>query len=104
MTEDTENLYKIFKFHLDSWIRTERISEDDVIVCVNSTQSRIYYYEGKNTTAFHHESAKKHLVKFKNKYPQMTYIRVNSLDSTDQTIPEKVRISLKSLFSHENNL
>ena len=87
----------LYRFEVNRWIKTNDFQPSDVVVVLDELQNRLYYYEGNETSAQDHQSAKTNLIRFQNSYPDLTIIRIESLQSKQKRkIPIEVLTYLNS--------
>lgn len=88
---------KLYIFNTDSWILSDHFNSFNVVILIDQQHNRIYYYEGKETSAHDHDQAKKSLIRFKNNYPELSFVRIKSLSIHQQpNIPHEVLTYLKT--------
>ncbi|WP_457556945.1 hypothetical protein [Candidatus Harpocratesius sp.] len=88
---------KLYTFNTNSWILSNHFDSFNVVILLDPQRNRIYYYEGKETSAHDHDQAKKSLIRFKNNYPEFSFVRIKSLSIHKQpNIPHEVLTYLKT--------
>ena len=107
MTSSDVELYKIYRFHTDKWVKTDTITDYDIVVALDSIQNHLYYYEGGQSTAHDHEMAKKSLISYKNRYSQFKFSKIVSLEDKNPQksgIPKEILTALNTILQKEKNL
>ncbi|MHA1522370.1 MAG: hypothetical protein ACTSRK_19550 [Promethearchaeota archaeon] len=107
MTSNEMEIYKIYRFQTDKWVKTDTFSDYDIVLAVDSTKKHLYYYEGSQSTAQDHELAKRSLIRYKNQYSQFAFSKIDSLENKDPPksgIPQEILTKLNNFLHMEKNL
>ncbi|MHA1672964.1 MAG: hypothetical protein ACTSYI_05000 [Promethearchaeota archaeon] len=107
MTSSDLEIYKIYRFHSDRWVKTDTFTDYDIVVAVDSIKNHLYYYEGDKSTAHDHEIAKRKLISYKNQYSQFRFSKINSLEDKNPQksgIPQEILTTLNTFLQKEKNL
>ncbi len=107
MTSNDLEIYKIYRFHSDRWVKTDTFTDYDIVVAVDSAKNHLYYYEGDHSTAHDHEIAKRSLISYKTQFSQFHFSKIISLEDKNPQksgIPKEILITLNNFLHMEKNI
>lgn len=89
----------LYRFEKKKWVKTDEFHPTDVVIVRDEVGDKLYYFEGEDSSALDHQNSKLSLVQFKNRYPDLQIVRIDSLRGHENiSLPKEVLIFLNSHY------